>query len=106
MSRTGMHPALAPGSLSDPKFAIDLYKDAPDFPNPRGGENPINRQFALQRDEASRPAPAPERIPGQRSPLEVFGPSRQLAGTAKADREAIRLTQMLKQLSEGRERGE
>ena len=110
MSRTGMHPALAPGSLSDPKFAIDLYKDAPDFPNPRGGENPINRQFALQRDEASRPAPAPERIlgagnpRGTGNPIEMIDPQgRQLlAGTGKADQDAIRLTRMLKELEEGR----
>jgi len=110
MSRTGMHPALASGSLSDPALAVELYRDADELPNPRGGENPINRQFALQRDEASRPAPAPERILGAGNPrgtvnpIEMIDPQgRQLlAGTGKADQDAIRLTRLLKELEEGR----
>ena len=110
MSRTGMHPVLSPGSLSDPARAASEYVFADERLDPRGGETPLNRQFASQREEAARAAPAPERILGAGNPRGTVNPiemldsqGRQLlAGTGKADQEAIRLTRMLKELEEGR----
>ena len=117
MSRTGMHPAVAPGTTAS-KFKAarrGAFMSERDVDRMGlGEEDPLNRQFASQREEAVRAASAPERIlgagnpRGTGNPIEMIDPQgRQLlAGTGKADQESIRLTQMLKQLSEGRERGE
>ena len=108
-ARTGLPPALSSGSLSDPARAASEYVFADerneDLMN-RGGETATNRRLMARRAESARPGPTPERIPGQGNPLEVLGPPRQRAGTAKADQEAILLTRMLKELKEGRGRRE
>jgi len=98
-ARTGLPPAISAGSISRPDLAARQFlfggERNEDLMN-RGGETATSRRLMARRAEAARPDPTPERIPGQGNPLEVLGPPRQRAGTAKADQEAILLTRMLK----------